>query len=156
MEMTSYCEFFGIGSYLYLVVTFPQSLPKCFKITTFLKTKAVAWQMFHLTQVIGVQFLVCQARVSLKLCLQSWVCSALLCLWNVLPNAPQIQLLYPENWNFPLTDLKSKMQTHGYSYMRWFFSDEYRSTYAWTKSVLPIFLMHMHFWGEGKTTWEYF
>lgn len=61
----------------------------------FLKTKTVALQMFHLTQIFGVQLLVCQARLSLKLCPQSWVCSALLCLWTVLPNAPQIQLLYP-------------------------------------------------------------
>lgn len=88
--MTSYCKFFLVVSYLYSVVRFPHSLPRCFKITTFLKTKTIALQMFHLTQLFHVQFLVCQARLSLKLCPQSWVCSALLCLWNVLPSVPQI------------------------------------------------------------------
>lgn len=43
--------------------------------------------------------------------------------------------------------LKSKMQTHGYSDMGWFFSGGYRLTNVWTKSVLPVFLMHM---SEGK------
>lgn len=37
---------------------------------------------------------------------------------------------------------QSKMETRGYAVMCCFFSDEYRSTHVWTKSVLPTFRLH--------------